>query len=148
MPEAGGSECVLFSLSGELRFDGLSYDVSSRLKIVLDNLSSRGAEAKPIPAGHEAPSNLRVNFERVSDNAEDARRKYRGCNPHYSLCAGEGSFWTHALLISAQATISDVRSGCLMKCRAASEFYSLGGDCCPIYEDGEFVSASAQRAVE
>ena len=118
----------------------------SRLGNALERISFKEPEPRSIPANFSAAGNLRNDFERVRDFLEDARKRLRGRNMHYTICSGR-NLWTWTHMTSLAATLSDARSMCISKCRALAEYYSVDGDCYPIYENGGFVSADAERAM-
>ena len=43
--------------------------------------------------------------------------------------------------------LEKIRSMCVLKCRAFSEYLPKEGDCYVVYEDGKFASAAAEKAV-
>ena len=145
--KAGGRECVLFWRNGTLRFDGLSAEQSEKLKAIFDKIPDYDSEAAPLPEGVSVGSQFRDGFPQLRDRLEERRRKRRGRNPHYAICINEKGPWTTFRMQGRGTFLEKIRSMCVLKCRAFSEYLSKEGDCYVVYEDGKFASAAAEKAV-
>ena len=145
--QGGGGNCVLFWRNGTLRFDGLHPIQAERIESTLLSMTTYDDEALPLPKGGIVPFGLQSRFEAVREHWEESRRKYRGHNPHYVVCANERGPWTSSVMHGRGIHISHVRAACVLKCRAFSEFLSKEGECYVVYEDGKFASPAAKRAL-
>ena len=146
--KAGGSSCVLFWRNGSLRFDGLLPSQAEKIESALQGITSRDPEARPLPRRAVEGHRLRGRFERIRDRREGWRKKNRGHNPHWALCASEqGAYATFAMMGSPRIDPSEVRDMCVLKCEAISRFSDNESRCYVVYENGELASAATEQVV-
>ena len=148
--QRGGENCILLWRNGKLKFDSLSPEDTAKLESVMTNLPAYNSEANPLPDGVEVGSSLRERFEEVRDWFEDRRKKRRGHKPHYAVCASDRGPWASAYQEGGSThreALAAVREMCILKCKAAEEWFSKQGTCYLVYEDGKFASTAAQQAV-
>ena len=144
---AGGGDCVLFWRNGALRFKGLIPIQAERLESALLKMTTYDAEGLPLPEGGIVSFGFLSRFEKVRDDLERYRRKYRGRNPHYAVCTNERGPWTSMVMQGPRIHISHVRTACVWKCKVFSEFLSREGECHVVLEDGKFASPAAELAI-
>ena len=144
--KADGRSCVLFWRNGEIRFDGLSPVQAEKFESALRGIAADDPEALSLPEGVEVDY-FRGLFKQASDGWERWRKKNRGHNPHYALCANERSPWSSFGMQGPGTHLETVRGMCVLKCQAISRFVAKGGACYVVYQDGEFASPAAERAI-
>ncbi len=144
--QAGGRKCVLFWRNGRIRFDGLSPEQVEKVDSVFGKIRDHDVQARPLPEGVAVNQGFLDWFPKAREQLENDRRKYRGRNPHYAICANENgpaswfSLW-------GSVDMAEVRNMCTLKCVALSELFSKEGECYVVFEDGKFASAAAEAAV-
>lgn len=143
----GGKSCVLFYRNGKLRYDGLSPHLAEKFETILRRIPSYLTEATPLPEGAGIRGGFRNWFERERQYREEQRKKRRGKNMRYAICANErGVAMTYAVE-GPKMSMRHVRRECAMRCQVYADWLSKGDPCFVIYEDGRFASPAAQRAV-
>jgi hypothetical protein len=145
--EAGGGNCTLFMRNGELKFDGLTSEQSERFESVLGKIPSFDAEAQPLPDGVDVPSRFGDWFPGARDSFQDVHRKRKFKNHHYAFCMNKAGTASWSAAQGGGVDISQIRSECVLRCKAYSEMYSQEGDCYVIFEDGKFASEAAEAAL-
>ena len=143
----GGKKCVRFWRNGALEYEGLPPETAKRLGAVLKKMAKMGGKARLLPEGVGVGKNLRKRFEKISTAWERHRKRYRGRNLQYVLCANEQGPWAASNMVGARTGSSNVRRMCVMKCRAVTEYLSKKGRCYVVYENGKFVNAAAEKAI-
>ena len=145
--EAGGRNCVEFWRNGRLRFEGLSPEQAQLLESVLARIPEYDSDAGPLPEGVGVSRPFAEWLPGARDHWERIRRKNRGRNFHYAICtSGSGATASFAMQ-GGGVFIENVRTLCILKCKAIADLYSVEGDCHVVYEDGKFASAAAEKAV-
>lgn len=144
---AGGISCVLFYRNGKLRFDGPSTHMTRKLESILSRVPAFLSEARRLPEGAAAASELHRSTARERSFWDERRKARRGHNLHYAICANEGGTWASLAMEGRAKTMRHVTRMCMLKCQAVAEWYSSEGPCYVAYENGRAVSAPAQRGV-
>ena len=144
--QAGGRKCVLFWRNGRIRFDALSPEQVEKADSVLGKIRDHDVQARPLPEGVGVSQGFLNWFSAAREHLENDRRKYRGRNPHYAICANENGPATWFSMWGS-VDMAEVRNMCTLKCVALSELLSKEGECYVVFEDGKFASAAAEAAV-
>lgn len=145
--QAGGRKCILFWRNGALRFEGVAPVQVERFETAMKNITSDEPEALPLPQGVGVGDRFRDRFEEIRDYWEGFRKKNRGRNAHYALCANDRGPWAAFSARGTGVHLSAVRSMCVLKCTAISRFADKAGMCYVVYEDGEFASSASEQAI-
>lgn len=145
--KAGGKKCIEFWRNGRIRYKDLSPEQRERAESVLENIPSFDSAPEPLPEGVGVSSNLRERFEEVREYWDGVRKKRRGHNPHYALCASDGRAWASFYLQGTGVDAENVRRMCVLKCNALASFHSMEPNCHVVFEDGQFVNAAAEAAL-
>ena len=146
----GGKSCTLLWRNGKLVFDSLSLLDSARVESIVKNMPSYDAEAIPLPEGIDVGKGLVDRFPKIQDYWEERKKKRRGRNPHYAVCASDVGPWSSSYQEGGQTKaqgLKSVRRMCMLKCTAAVEWFGRDGSCYLVFEDGKFASAAARGAV-
>ena len=77
---------------------------------------------------------------------EDWRRKKKA-KRHYALCANEGGTGVRFTMHGGVKQLRHVRAMCIRRCQAVAQWEDITGQCYTIFENGEFTSTAAQRAM-
>ena len=104
-------------------------------------------EAAPFPEGARIGGRFREWFERERKYREEMRTKRRGRNLSYAICGNERGTGMTFAMEGTRPSMRHVRRECVMNCQVYAEWHSVKDPCYVIYEDGQFSSAAAQRAV-
>ena len=145
--EAGGKKCVEFWRNGRIRYKDLSPEQRERAESVLENIASFDSAPEPLPEGVGVSSNLRERFEEVREHWDGVRKKRRGHNPHYALCASDDRAWASFYLQGGSIDTENVRRMCVLRCNAVASFFFMEPNCHVVFEDGQFVNAAAEAAL-
>lgn len=146
----GGKSCTLLWRNGKLVFDALSPEDSAKVESIVQNIPSYESEAVPLPEGVEVSGRLRGRFAKIREFWKDRKKKRSGRKPHYAVCASDAGPWSTSYQEGGQAKaegLKSVRRMCMLKCRAAMEWFGHNGDCYLVFEDGKFASEAARKAV-
>ena len=149
---AGGNGCRLFWRSGELKTDRLAGEARERLQALFEYSGSYEAQGAPLPEGASLGQLVRDRFANASNQLETYRVTRDGGNAHYGICANEAGFWSVFLAEGEGVERSHVRNLCVLKCDGLAKWVSakypaLAGKCYAVYENGEFVSETAKKAL-
>ena len=144
---AGGKSCIEFSRNGKLRYDGLSPEHKQRLEVILESIPSYDFEATPLPENATITTGLyHERFAQMQGGWEDWRKK-RKSKRHYAMCANEQGTGARFTMQGGVKQLPHVREMCILQCQALAQWENTQGACHTIFENGEFTSTAAQRAM-
>ena len=144
----GGESCVELYRNGKLRYDGLSPEQTQRLEAVLGSIPSYEHEATPLPEGSTIRGGLfHERFAQMQGHWEDWRKKKKG-RRNYAICANEQGSGVRFAMQGAAKQMPHVRAMCILQCQAVAQWEDTTGQCHTIFENGEFTSTAAQRAMQ
>ena len=146
--QGGGESCVELYRNGKLRYDGLSPEQTQRLEAVLESIPSYEHEATPLPEGSTIRAGLfHERFAQMEGYWEDWRRKKKA-KRHYAMCANEQGTGVRFTMQGGVKQLPHVRAMCILQCEAVAQWEGTTGPCHTIFENGEFASTAAQRAMQ
>ncbi|MCY4284844.1 MAG: hypothetical protein OXC65_05800 [Thiotrichales bacterium] len=143
----GGKSCVLLWRNGKLVFDSLLSGDAAKFRSIAGNIPGYDTEATPLPEGVEVAQSLQDRSPKILDYWEKRKKRRK---PNYAVCASDVGPWTSSYQEGGQTKaggLKSVRAMCMLECRAAMEWFGRDGDCYLVFENGQFASAAARRAL-
>ena len=146
--EAGGETCIALFRNGKLRYDGLSPEEKQRLEEVLESIPSYDHEATSLPEGSTIRAGLfHERFVQMPSYWEDWRKKNKA-KRNYAMCANEQGTGVRFNMQGETKQLPHVRAMCILQCQAVAQWENTDGKCYTVFENGEFTSTAAQRAMQ
>ena len=145
--QAGGDPCVELYRNGTLKYEGLPADEAERLRAALASMTTKHPPATPLPDGTTVRAGLfQERFAQMRRSSEKwrARRKNKR---QYAICANAQGSGAGVGIRGPTVKIEDTRETCALACRAIAQWEGTHGTCHSLYENGEFTSAAAERAM-
>ena len=144
--KAGGKSCIELYRDGKLRYDGLSLDETQRLEAVLESIPSYEPKATPLPDDATVRAGVfHERFAQMQGYWEDWRKKKSKRN--YVMCANAQGSGVRFNMQGEGKQLLHVRKMCILQCQAVAQWENTQGACHTIFENGEFTSTAAQRAM-